>query len=91
MKPALALMAVLLLAACATKPSEPIIRTVEVRVPVPVACAPADLGSAPGYPDTDAALRGAPGAAERYLLIAAGRLLRQARLDVLEKVVEACR
>ena len=81
----------LALAACATKPVEPVIRTVEVKVPVPVACAPSNLGPAPAYPDTDQALRAVPGAAERYLLLAAGRLLRQARLDVLEKVAEACR
>lgn len=69
---------------------EPIVRTVEVAVPVSSPCVPAMLGAAPDYPDTDSALRAAPDAAERYLLIARGRLLRVARLGELETVVAGC-
>jgi hypothetical protein len=54
-------------------------------------CVPKALPRAPKYPDTDAALRDAGGAADRYQLMAAGRLLREKRLADLEKAVEACR
>lgn len=80
----------LLLVACATKP-EPVVKTVEVTVPVVVACVPKGLGAPPTYPDTASALKGAPDAAARYVLLAAGRLLRQQRLAELEPVVEHCR
>jgi hypothetical protein len=66
-------------------------RVVQVRVPTPVKCVPDDLGPAPAYPDTDRALRDAGGAADRYQLLAAGRLLRDARLRRLEEVVRHCR
>jgi hypothetical protein len=46
---------------------------------------------APKYPDTDAALLDAGGAADRYQLMAAGRVLRALRLAELEKIVEGCR
>jgi len=54
-------------------------------------CVPKTLPRAPKYPDTDAALRDAGGAADRYQLMAAGRLLRDRRLADLEKVVDGCR
>jgi hypothetical protein len=54
-------------------------------------CVPKGLPRAPKYPDTDAALRDAGGAADRYQLMAAGRLLRSHRLAELEKVVDGCR
>lgn len=80
-----------LLAGCATTQTpEPVIRTVTVNVPVPAPCVPATLAPAPEYPDTDSALRKATDAAERYLLVFAGRLLRDARLTQLETVVAAC-
>ncbi|MDZ4370623.1 MAG: hypothetical protein U1C74_04285 [Phenylobacterium sp.] len=59
--------------------------------PAPRSCVPRNLPPAPRYPDTDAALRGAPGAADRYQLMAAGRLLRQQRLQDLERVIQNCR
>lgn len=73
-----ALLAAGLLAACTTtKPPapEPIIRTVQVMVPVPIRCAP-DLGPAPDYPDTAEAILAAPDVAERARLYGAGRPLR---------------
>jgi hypothetical protein len=80
----------IVLAACATKP-EPVIRTVEVKIPVAVACVPKSLAKAPTYPDTAEALKASPGAADRYQLLAAGRLLRTQRLAEIEPVIEACR
>lgn len=73
-----ALLAGLALAACSTAPPaapEPIIRTVQVLVPVPVRCAPA-IGPAPEYPDTAEAILNAPDVAERARLYGAGRPLR---------------
>jgi hypothetical protein len=54
-------------------------------------CVPKALPRAPKYPDTDAALRDAGGAADRYQLMAAGRILRERRLAELEKTVDGCR
>ncbi len=59
--------------------------------PVRMSCIPRNFPRAPRYPDTDDALRAAPGAADRYQLMAAGRLIRQRRLVELERAVEACR
>ncbi|MBL8552775.1 MAG: hypothetical protein JNL41_00750 [Phenylobacterium sp.] len=61
--------------------------------PAPVTrnCVPRTLPPAPRYPDTDAALRAAAGAADRYQLLAAGRILREKRLEQLEAVVASCR
>lgn len=66
-----------------------------VRVPAkpqPLrACVPKSLPGPPGYPDTDAALLAAAGAADRYQLLAAGRILRTERLEELERTVAGCR
>jgi hypothetical protein len=59
--------------------------------PAPVPCVPRALPPPPKYPDSDAALKAAPGAADRYQLMAAGRILRQKRLEELERAVAACR
>jgi hypothetical protein len=59
--------------------------------PAPKSCVPKTLSPAPRYPDTDGALRAAPGAADRYQLMAAGRILRQERLEDLERAVAGCR
>ena len=77
----------------ATPAPAPAPAQVIVKVPVPVreACVPKTLPRAPKYPDTDAALRDAGGAADRYQLMAAGRLLRERRLTDLEKVIDGCR
>jgi hypothetical protein len=70
--------------------AEPPRSRVVVRT-VKVACVPRELPRAPRYPDTDQALKQAGGAADRYQLLAAGRLLREQRLALLEKVVAGCR
>lgn len=88
---ALLLLPILALAACGTVPKEPIIKTVEVKVPVAVACVPKTLSDPPTYPDTAQALKTAPGAADRYQLLAAGRLLREQRLAEVEPIIAACR
>lgn len=59
--------------------------------PPPKSCVPRGLPAPPRYPDTDQALRAAAGAADSYQLMAAGRILRQQRLQDLEKVVAGCR
>jgi hypothetical protein len=59
--------------------------------PPPKSCVPRTLAPPPRYPDTDAALRNAAGAADRYQLMAAGRILREQRLEDLERVVAGCR
>jgi hypothetical protein len=80
----------LALAACATAKPEPVVRVVEVKVPIAVSCVPDTLRAEPAYPDTDAALKGAPGAADRYQIIAAGRLLRIQRAAEVEPIIKAC-
>lgn len=75
---------------CATT-REPEVRTVEVRVPVPVTCVPKGLGPAPVYPDTDEAVLASPGPGDLLHLLAAGRLLRKQRSAEVEPVIETCR
>lgn len=87
---ALILLACLALGACASTP-EPKIVTREVKMPVVTPCVPKGLGAEPSYPDTDAALKAAGGAADRYGLLAAGRALRQQRLAEVEPIIRACR
>jgi hypothetical protein len=79
----------LTLTACATA-SEPTIRTVRVEVPVAVKCA-TDPGPRPEYPDTDAAIAGAPNVFELAKLYRAGRALRIGREAELEASVAGCR
>jgi hypothetical protein len=59
--------------------------------PERTSCVPRSFPRAPRYPDTDQALRAAGGAADRYQLLAAGRLARSKRLAELERLVDACR
>ncbi|MBS0362014.1 MAG: hypothetical protein JSR98_11580 [Proteobacteria bacterium] len=77
-------------AAPAPRPAPPPATKV-VEVPVKQSCVPKAFPRAPRYPDTDQALRDAGGAADRYQLMAAGRVLRERRLSELEKLVEGCR
>lgn len=60
-------------------------------MPVRRGCVPRGFPRAPAYPDTNAALRDAGGAADRYQLLAAGRVLRGLRLAELERAIDACR
>lgn len=85
-----ALMACLSLCACArpTAP-EPVVRTVEVLVPVATACRP-DIGPAPQYADTPEALREAANIFDAMKLRAAGREQRQAREAVLQAALDGC-
>ena len=93
-RPMLLLLALALtaLAACAGGAlPEPVVRTVEVQVPVPQPCDAADrLGPPPVYPDGDEALRVAPDLFEQVRLLVAGRLLRIARGEALEEALRAC-
>jgi len=74
-----------------TAPPAPAAIVKIIPPPPKVSCVPKALPHAPKYPDTDAALKDAGGAADRYQLMAAGRLLRMRRLAELEKAVDACR
>lgn len=91
--PALALC--LTVAACASGPAlpppEPIIRTVEIKVPVQVPCPALEkLGAEPIYPDTDAALKAAANLFERVKLLMAGRVLRMARGAAVAAALASC-
>lgn len=79
------LAAVFGLSACAT--TEPVIGTVEVRVPVPVSCVPDDFPAGPDYPPVD---ESAPDA-EWLAATLAGDALRRDRVADLEAVVDGCR
>lgn len=71
-------------------PAQPQHDVVTITAPAR-SCVPKTFPRAPKYPDSDAALRDAGGAADRYQLMAAGRLLRDRRLADLEKTVDGCR
>jgi uncharacterized membrane protein len=68
-------------------PAPPKVVVKTVKAP----CVPRNFPRPPRYPDTDKALKEAGGAADRYQLMAAGRLLRIERLAALERALEACR
>lgn len=83
--------AALAAAACATTPTEPEVRTVEVVVTKPVPCpALAALGPEPSYPDTNEAIRAAATLADRALLVMTGRVQRIQRLLEYEAAKAAC-
>ena len=100
-------LAALTLCACSTfrakapppAPAAPLASPPPAAAPAPpppavaprASCVPRNLARPPKYPDTDAALREAGGAADRYQLMAAGRLLRMQRLAELERILEGCR
>jgi hypothetical protein len=79
-----------LLAACGSL-REPRIRTVEVKVPIRVACTPKDFPEAPRAYADDALPTAPDAAAERYRQIAAANEQRKARLALAEPVVAGCR
>lgn len=90
------IIAAILLTGCGGRlpPPEPIIRTVEIKVPVDdPACAReavARLGGAPAYPDTGEAIRSAADLFERVKLLLAARELRIAREAALADALKAC-
>lgn len=77
---------VLVLGACASRRDLPP-RIVEVPVAVPCRTT---LGVEPEWPDSDRALRSAPDLFSRVQLLAAGRLLRMARLRELSAALKGC-
>ena len=78
------------LAACAGAPvPSPVMQVREVATPIAVTCAP-DVGAAPAYPDSDAALKAAPDLFARVRLLVSGRLLRIARERELGAALAAC-
>lgn len=83
---ALAILATLALAGCATAPANG-----PPPAAVPVSCVAKDFPAAPVYTDTREALKAAPNGAVRYRLLAGNWWLRDARLAVLEQQVDACR
>jgi hypothetical protein len=91
MKSLFPLLSLLTLTACGTAHLEPTVKTVEVRVAVPVACVPKTFPGKQIYPDTKPALLAAKGQDERYRLMTAGWKMRDARLGALEAQVDACR
>lgn len=86
----------LLLTACATNRLPRPVMTKEVDVPVIYSCKP-DLPLEPQYPDTDAALLNLPTNKSvpyqlfySVRLMAAGRLMREARIHQLTTALEGC-
>lgn len=81
---ALVIAAAIGLGGCASTPSKPLepsIRTVEVKVAVPVPCpALTELGEEPSYPDTDEAIAKAATIGQLAALYAKGRAMRVQRL-----------
>lgn len=90
MKPAIPILAALLLAGCAVRPSVPRIETVTVYKPVAAPCVPANLGPSPQYIDSDDLLKAAKDAAERFARLWDGRKQRIAREQELEAALSAC-
>jgi hypothetical protein len=89
----IAMTAAAILSACAHVPAplpEPVLTAVEVATPIATGCVPANMAEPPVYPDSDAALKAATDAAERYQILYAGRKVRIARLGELEPVVANC-
>ena len=96
MKRVIVILAAASLAACGNQVErpEPIIKTVEVKVPVDdPACAREaleELGPAPAYPDDALALKAAADLFERVKLLLAARELRTVREAQLHGAIIAC-
>lgn len=92
----LAIAAAFALSGCTTttREPEPVIRTVEVQVPVDnpecARKAMAELGTGILYPDTDAALAASGTLFDRVKLLLAGRELREARETALVSALAEC-
>jgi hypothetical protein len=91
MRPLIILAVALAVTGCASRsavaPDRVSVQTVDVPVAQPCKV---DVGPAPAYPDTVAAIEGAPDIFERAKLYAAGRLMRISREIVLEAAISAC-
>jgi len=91
---AVVLLATLAAAGCQhTGTDQPVqsVRTVEVKVQVPVPCpALQTLGVEPMYPDTEQAIAQAPNIAALAVLYKVGRILRTQRLAEYEAARAAC-
>lgn len=90
MKASAVTIAALALAACQTTPPEPIVRTVEVHIPVAVPCDTSDLGPRPAYPDTEERLESTDNIFAGVAILKAGRALRIRRELELEAALAAC-
>ena len=89
-RPIVLVVALAAVSACAgAPPNSPALQVREVKTPVAMPCTP-DLGAAPAYPDTDAALKAAPDLFSRVRLMVSGRLLRIARERELNAALAAC-
>ena len=87
------ILSALLLASCTSAPKPapgPIVQTVEVKVPIAVACEP-DIGPEPAYVDTAEAIAAAPDIFARVVLLVAGRIQRIARDEVKTAALAECR
>ena len=87
------ILSALLLASCgttATTAPESVVRIVEVKVPVAIACDP-DIGPEPAYVDTPEAVAAAPDIFARTVLLVAGRIQRIARDEVKTAALDECR
>lgn len=81
----------LILGGCATATPDPIIKYVDVKVPVNRSCIPADFPKAPTYPATQDAIKAAIEPGDLIVLLAKDREERIKRSDQTEPLVENCR
>ncbi len=87
----LAIIPLIALAACASRPAEPKIVIQEVKVPVAVSCVSKDFKDRPDTPDTDEALKATPGIDQFVQLLLAGRTIRQAWEGSAQTQIDICR
>jgi len=86
-----AVFAVTLVAACASTPAEPIIRTIEVQVPVATTCVPANAQVEPNFRVNREDIVAASDASERLRLLGAGFLERDAWIAEARVVLRGCK
>ena len=80
----------LMIAGCTQTP-EPVVRVQTVNVPVPVRCnARTQLGPRRQFSDSAEAIRNAGSVGRRGQLLLIGREERDARIEVLENVIDIC-
>jgi hypothetical protein len=91
-RPAILMLAALALAGCGTTKALPKgikVETVDIAIPVAVACAK-DPGPPPVFPDDDDAALAKLKPAERYKAVIVGRDLRKAWIGELEPIRKNC-